>query len=211
MQLRILPVIVFVVIAAAIIAVVAFRDRLGISTGSMQLPTLSNAPQAPSGPAMSIDEISKRLKGDEPDDVAEALTMLGSHPSDERSAKALSIFVQRLERELARKQLPAFEQAIKVMHQLPDSDEGVRKLKAQGLAVVARARLEQDDAGGAELDADDALKLDPKLALAHLIRGDARLAQKRQDDALAAWREGLAVAPNDSALKTRVAKHSSHK
>jgi tetratricopeptide (TPR) repeat protein len=62
----------------------------------------------------------------------------------------------------------------------------------------ASARLKQRDLDGATADADEALRLDPKSAVALRIRGGARLVRGRLQDALADFDESIRLDPESA-------------
>lgn len=169
-------------------------------------PAPAAAPTLPPITA-SIAEVSRSLERGDPEEAADGLKKLGAHLArkDPAADKALTAFVARLERDLGKGQLVAYEQAIKMLQELPDATDTARVQKAKGLIAVARARLRDQDAAGAQLDSEASLELAPS-ATAWLVKGDALAAQGQKEDAAAAWQHGLDDFPNDAQLKARLKK-----
>jgi predicted negative regulator of RcsB-dependent stress response len=167
------------------------------------------APTPPRLPPVTapIGEVARSLDKGDPEEAADALKKLAAHLArkDPAADKALTGFVARLERDLGKGQLVAYEQAIKMLQELPDATDAVRAQKAKGLVAVARARLRDQDAAGAQLDSEAAIELVPS-ATAWLVKGDALAAQGQKDDAAAAWQHGLDDFPTDAQLKARLKK-----
>lgn len=78
----------------------------------------------------------------------------------------------------------------------------VNKILRNGNSAVAHlmlgaARLEIYDASGAVDELSTAVKLDPKLPLAHYLYGNALLTLGHRDDAIKSFRDELAIDPNE--------------
>ena len=207
MKLKILPVIVFLLGVGALGAALYFREPLMQRMG--QGKALGDATPEPGKPGEAVytglDEHIARIKKDSPDAVAESLrkvrdALKAGHQAGQRG---VAVYLDRLTTELSKGQLGAFEESIRVLHELPEDQPAVKKWKQQGLLAVAHARLKEDDAGGAELDATDALTLDDSVAEGWVLKGDAQAKQGRKADAAQTWREGLTHAPKDKQLLSR--------
>jgi len=68
---------------------------------------------------------------------------------------------------------------------------------AEAHLMLGAARLEIYDASGAVDELSTAVKLDPKLPLAHYLYGNALLTLGHRDDAMQCFREELAIDPNE--------------
>jgi tetratricopeptide (TPR) repeat protein len=68
---------------------------------------------------------------------------------------------------------------------------------AEAHLMLGAARLEIFDASGAVDELSLAVKLDPKLPLAHYLYGNALLTLGHRDDAMQCFREELAIDPNE--------------
>ena len=68
---------------------------------------------------------------------------------------------------------------------------------AEAHLMLGAARLEIFDASGAVDELADAVKLDPKLPLAHYLYGNALLTLGHRDEAMQCFREELAIDPNE--------------
>ena len=68
---------------------------------------------------------------------------------------------------------------------------------AEAHLMLGAARLEIFDASGAVDELAEAVKLDPKLPLAHYLYGNALLTLGHREDAMQCFREELAIDPNE--------------
>jgi tetratricopeptide (TPR) repeat protein len=77
---------------------------------------------------------------------------------------------------------------------------------ADGFVNVARVRLQEGDAAGAETYLRQALQVDPKLAKTHFFLGSALKAQGRYDEALEHTRVAQALYPRDRVVTNQVGR-----
>ncbi len=75
-----------------------------------------------------------------------------------------------------------------------------------GFVNVARVRLQEGDAAGAETYLRQALEIDPKLAKTHFFLGSALKAQGRYDEALEHTRVAQALYPRDRVVTNQVGR-----